>query len=94
MSTLRRYDSIQAALRERLPLILPSQRTNLALLVSAACRNSAVRSSFKINTLDGIPSGIVCLIMRHVTGLRINSVEHVPRCGCLRIMPFDLPAIL
>ncbi len=36
MSTLRLYDSTQAALRERLPLVLPSQRTNLALLVSAA----------------------------------------------------------
>ena len=36
MSTLRLYDSTQAVLRERLPLILDSQRTNLALLVSAA----------------------------------------------------------
>ncbi len=36
MSTLRLYDSTQAALRERLPLILPSQCTNLALLVAAA----------------------------------------------------------
>jgi hypothetical protein len=36
MSTLRVYDSTLAALRERLPLILDSQRTNLALLVSAA----------------------------------------------------------
>lgn len=36
MSTLRLYDSTQAALRERLPLVLPSQRTNLALLVAAA----------------------------------------------------------
>ncbi|MDP9313751.1 MAG: transposase [Chloroflexota bacterium] len=36
MSTLRLYDSTQAALRERLPLVLDSQRANLALLVSAA----------------------------------------------------------
>ncbi len=36
MSTLRLYDSTQAALRERLPLVLSSQRTNLALLVTAA----------------------------------------------------------
>lgn len=36
MSTLPMYDSTVAALRERLPLILDSQRTNLALLVSAA----------------------------------------------------------
>lgn len=36
MSTLRLYDSTQAALRERLPLVLASQRTNLALLVAAA----------------------------------------------------------
>jgi hypothetical protein len=36
MSTFRLYDSTQAALRERLPLVLPSQRTNLALLVTAA----------------------------------------------------------
>jgi hypothetical protein len=38
MSTLRLYDSTQAALRERLPLILDSQRTNLALLVTAAAQ--------------------------------------------------------
>ncbi|MDP9310275.1 MAG: transposase [Chloroflexota bacterium] len=38
MSTLRLYDSTQAVLRERLPLILPSQRTNLALLVAAAAQ--------------------------------------------------------
>lgn len=36
MSTLRLYDSTVVALRERLPLILDSQRTNLALLVAAA----------------------------------------------------------
>lgn len=36
MSTFRLYDSTLAALRERLPLILASQRTNLALLVTAA----------------------------------------------------------
>ncbi len=38
MSTLRLYASTQAALRERLPLVLPSQRTKLALLVSAAAQ--------------------------------------------------------
>ncbi|MDP9314684.1 MAG: transposase [Chloroflexota bacterium] len=38
MSTFRMYDSTQAALRERLPLVLPSQCTNLALLVSAAAQ--------------------------------------------------------
>ncbi len=38
MSTFRVYDSTQAALRERLPLVLPSQRTNLALLVAAAAQ--------------------------------------------------------
>ena len=36
MSTLRLYDSTEAVLRERLPLVLSSQRTNLALLVAAA----------------------------------------------------------
>ncbi len=38
MSTSRLYDSTQAALHERLPLILDSQRTNLALLVTAAAQ--------------------------------------------------------
>lgn len=38
VSTFRLYDSTLAALRERLPLILDSQRANLALLVAAAAQ--------------------------------------------------------
>ncbi len=38
VSTFRLYDSTLATLRERLPLILDSQRANLALLVAAAAQ--------------------------------------------------------